>query len=137
MSKNTYVITGTVRLSFPHLFAPYAFMQGAKEKYSTVILIDKKDEATINAINAAIDVAIEEGITKKFNGRKPAKTTLHLPLQDGDLEKAELDEAYLMAARSIRSRLPQVKSSQWKWWKLSRILKSRSVPTTQPSKAFV
>lgn len=94
MSQNTYVMTGVVRLSFPHLFTPYAFMPGAKEKYSTVILIDKKDTATINAINAAIDAAIEEGIAKKFNGRKPAKSTLHLPLQDGDIEKAELDEAY-------------------------------------------
>lgn len=94
MSQSTFIMTGVVRLSFPHLFTKYSYIPGGKEKYSTVLLIDKNDEATVNAINAAIEAAIEEGIAKKFNGRRPAKSTLNWPLKDGDVEKAELDEAY-------------------------------------------
>lgn len=45
----------------------------------------------MNAINAAIDAAIEEGISK-FGGKKPNKASIKLPLRDGDVERE--DEAY-------------------------------------------
>ncbi|MBF0846362.1 DUF2815 family protein, partial [Streptococcus danieliae] len=46
---------------------------------------------TIQAIEQAIDTAIEEGVAK-FGGKKPNKAALKLPLRDGDIERD--DEAY-------------------------------------------
>jgi hypothetical protein len=46
---------------------------------------------TVDAINAAIDTAIKEGITK-FGGKIPNKAALKTPLRDGDTERD--DEAY-------------------------------------------
>ena len=45
----------------------------------------------MNAVNAAIDAAIEEGIAK-FGGKKPNKAAIKTPLRDGDVERE--DEAY-------------------------------------------
>lgn len=110
MSEKTYVITGVVRLSYPHLFTPYSFENKGKEQYSTVILIDKNDTETVNAIKTAIDVAIEEGIHKRFNGRRPAENSLLIPLKDGDIGKAKLDEAYenMYYINATTSTKPQV-----------------------------
>ena len=55
------------------------------------MLILKDDIETINAINAAVDAAIEEGIAK-FGGKKPNKAAIKLPFRDGDLERD--DDAY-------------------------------------------
>lgn len=60
-------------------------------KYSVSVLIPKDDKATVDAINAAVDVAIDEGISK-FGGKKPNKAAIKLPLRDGDVERE--DEAY-------------------------------------------
>ena len=54
-------------------------------------MIDKNDKETIEAINKAIDAAIEEGMPK-FGGKKPNKAAIKLPLRDGDTERD--DEAY-------------------------------------------
>ena len=45
----------------------------------------------MQAIERAIDAAIEEGIAK-FGGKKPNKAAIKLPLRDGDTERE--DEAY-------------------------------------------
>ena len=90
-NSKTKVITGiNTRLSYFHGWEP-ASINGGAEKYSVSVLIPKDDTETINAINAAIDAAIEEGIAK-FGGKKPNKAAIKLPLRDGDVERD--DEAY-------------------------------------------
>ena len=70
--SNTKVTTGEVRFSFPHVFQPHANNPGQEEKYSVTILIPKTDTATINAIQAAMQAAAQEGVSTKFNGQMPA-----------------------------------------------------------------
>ncbi len=90
MSK-TKVITGRKsRLSYFHGWEP-ASINGGPERYSVSVLIPKDDTVTVNAINAAIDAAIEEGLAK-FGGKKPNKAAIKLPIRDGDTERE--DEAY-------------------------------------------
>ena len=89
--NKTKVITGTnTRLSYFHGWEPVSINGGA-EKYSTAVLIPKSDKKTIDAIEKAIDAAIEEGIAK-FGGKKPNKAAIKIPLRDGDVERD--DEAY-------------------------------------------
>ena len=93
MAKNnvTKVITGiNTRLSYFHGWEPVS-INGGTEKYSVSVLIPKDDKETIDAINAAIDAAIEDGIAK-FGGKKPKREAIKLPLRDGDIERD--DEAY-------------------------------------------
>ena len=88
--NRTKVITSVnTRLSYFHGWEPVSINGGA-EKYSVSVLIPKTDTETINAINAAIDAAIEEGIAK-FGGKKPNKSAIKIPLRDGDERD---DEAY-------------------------------------------
>jgi hypothetical protein len=90
-NSKTKVITGiNTRLSYFHGWEPVSINGGA-EKYSVSVLIPKNDTETVNAINQAIDAAIEEGIAK-FGGKKPNKAAIKLPLRDGDVERD--DEAY-------------------------------------------
>lgn len=90
-NSKTKVITGAnTRLSYFHGWEPVSINGGA-EKYSVSVLIPKSDTETVNAINLAIDAAIEEGIAK-FGGKKPNKATIKIPLRDGDVERD--DEAY-------------------------------------------
>ena len=84
------VITGKVRASFVHVFEPQS-INGSEPKYSCSLIIPKSDQATLTAINRAIDAAIAAG-TAKFGGKKPGKAALKLPLRDGDVERD--DEAY-------------------------------------------
>lgn len=84
------VVTGVVRLSYANIWEPKS-INGSAEKYSVSVIIPKSDTKTISAINAAIDNAINEGISK-FGGKKPNKAALKLPLRDGDIERD--DEAY-------------------------------------------
>ena len=89
--SKTKVITGkNTRLSYFHGWEPTS-INGGPERYSVSVLIPKDDKETVKAINDAIDAAIEEGIAK-FGGKKPNKTTIKLPLRDGDTERE--DEAY-------------------------------------------
>lgn len=89
--NKTKVITGTnTRLSYFHGWEPVSINGGA-EKYLTAVLIPKSDKKTIDAIEKAIDAAIEEGIAK-FGGNKPNEAAIKLPLRDGDIERD--DEAY-------------------------------------------
>ena len=91
ISNKTKFITGiNTRLSYFHGWEPVSINGGA-EKYSVSVLIPKSDTETVNAVNAAIDAAIEEGIAK-FGGKKPNKAAIKIPLRDGDVERE--DEAY-------------------------------------------
>lgn len=89
--SKTKVITGkNTRLSYFHGWEPTS-INGGPERYSVSVLIPKDDKETVQAIERAIDAAIEEGIAK-FGGKKPNKATIKLPLRDGDTERE--DEAY-------------------------------------------
>mgnify|MGYP000519516745 CR=1 FL=1 len=67
MNDLTRVTTGEVRLSYVHLFKPYAFQPGQEEKFSVTVLIPKTDTATKARIDAAIEAAKQRGITDKWN----------------------------------------------------------------------
>ena len=67
----TNVTTGEARLSYVHLFKPYAHNQGDKERFSCTILVPKSDTAT----KARIDAAIEERGIRKMEWSVPANRT--------------------------------------------------------------
>jgi hypothetical protein len=74
--------TGKVRLSFVHLFTPYANQPGQEPKYSTTILVPKSDIATKQKIDAAIQAAMQDGVSSKWNGVRPP--VIAIPVHDGD-----------------------------------------------------
>ena len=90
MAQSTKVVTGKVRFSYVNVFKPRSFSDNQPAKYSIVLLIDKKDKNTIDKIHAAVNAAIEDGISSKWSGKKPAN--LHLPLRDGDTERPDAPE---------------------------------------------
>ena len=81
-NTNTTLTTGKVRLSYVHLAKPYAHQVGQEEKYSATILVPKSDIATKQAIDAAINAAIQQGVAEKWGGQRP--TILPIPVYDGD-----------------------------------------------------
>lgn len=88
--STTKVITEKVRFSYAHVWEPSAMQEGQEKKYSVSLLIKKSDKKTLDKINAAIQLALEEG-KSKFGGKIPKAPKL--PLRDGDLER-ENDEIY-------------------------------------------
>ena len=82
MNDLTNVTTGEVRLSYVHLFKPYAAMAGQEEKYSVTVLVPKTDVDTMGRINAALDAAKQKGISEKWNGQCPP--IVPVPVYDGD-----------------------------------------------------
>lgn len=87
----TKVITGKCRLSYAHIWEPSSIDGNSPAKYSACIVIPKTDTATLQKIQQAIAAATQDGITSKWNGKKPAK--LKTPLRDGDEERPD-DEAF-------------------------------------------
>lgn len=77
----THVVTGKVRLSYAHLFQPYAANQGQEPKYSTTILVPKTDQDTKAKIDAAIESA-KIGGASKWGGTVPPQ--LNVCVHDGD-----------------------------------------------------
>lgn len=104
MSTNTTqsskLTTGKVRFSYLHVWEPDTQGEG-EPKYSASLIIPKSDKATLAKINKAIEVATQEGKSKKFGNAIPKN--LKTPLRDGDEERPE-DEAYadcyFLSARS-------------------------------------
>ena len=88
--NNTKVVTNEVRLSYANVWEPKSINGGAA-KYSCSIIIPKSDTETVEAINKAIEAALNEG-TSKFGGKIPPRGALKLPLRDGDTERD--DDAY-------------------------------------------
>lgn len=82
MANLTQVTTGTVRLSYAHLFQPYAHQPGQDAKYSTTTLVPKSDIATKQRIDEAVNAAIQSGISEKWGGQRPP--ILAIPVYDGD-----------------------------------------------------
>ena len=66
------VTTGEVRMSYAHLFKPYAAMPGQEEKYSVTVLVPKTDTDTMGRINAAIEAAKQRGIIGEMERPVPA-----------------------------------------------------------------
>lgn len=91
---STQIKTGLVRLSYASVWEPrvIANQPNSKPKYSCSLIIPKSDKATINAINKAVEEALQNGIGK-FGGKIPNRATLKLPLRDGDVDR-EGDPAY-------------------------------------------
>ena len=83
----TKVITNKVRFSYVNIFRSRAFREGQDAKFSICLLIPKEDKAGLAKIQKAIDEAVQEGISSKWGGKQPKN--LHLPLRDGDLERAD------------------------------------------------
>lgn len=105
MSKNTKVITGVVRLSFPNVFEAKA-INGSAEQFSAVIIIPKTDIETIEDINNAIACAEENG--RRKYGESFVEASLRKPLRDGDKDgKTDLYKGSLfLNAKNINK--PQV-----------------------------
>lgn len=82
MNELTSVTTGEVRLSYVHLFKPYAYQPGQEEKYQVTVLVPKTDTLTMGRINAAIEAAKQKGISDKWNGQCPP--IVPTPVYDGD-----------------------------------------------------
>lgn len=76
------VLTGEVRLSYCNLTSPRAAQQGGEPKYSVTLLIPKTDVATKADIDAAIQAAANEALSKVWNGARPPQ--LRVPIYDGD-----------------------------------------------------
>ncbi len=76
------VTTGKVRLSYCHIWEPYAQDPKDDPKYSVTILIPKTDTATLNAIQAEMMAAEQQGVTSKWGGVRPP--VVKNPLYDGD-----------------------------------------------------
>jgi len=84
MSKlsNRDVVTGTARLSYANLTTARAGLQGGEAKFSTTVLVPKSDIATKQRLDAAIQAAINAGVSDKWNGVRPP--ILSTPVHDGD-----------------------------------------------------
>lgn len=85
-ARATKVVTGVVRLSYAHLFEPFSPNEEQDKKYSTVILVPKKDKKTIADIERAQQAALEAGKDSRFGGKIPRnwKNTF----RDGDTDDA-------------------------------------------------
>lgn len=90
-APKTKIVTGEVRLSYASLWEPTAMEEGQKKKYSSAILISKKDKKTLDKVNAAIEMASVMG-KEKF-GKRWVPGKLKPCLKDGDIDRPE-DEAY-------------------------------------------
>ncbi len=111
------VVTGKVRLSFVHLFAPYA-RNGQEPKYSATLLIPKSDLDTKQRIDTAIQAAIQEGVEKRWSGVRPPN--LPIPIYDGDGVKPsdglpfgpECKGHWVLTASSKADRKPDIVDAQ-------------------------
>lgn len=105
---STQLTTSEVRLSFVHVFEPYARQDSTDTPaYSTVIMVPKDDEKTIGKIRAAQKAALEKGKDSKFNGRIPKSWTD--TFRDGDdSDRPEYEGHWYMTVKSQQSRPPLV-----------------------------
>lgn len=87
-SVSTKVIV-PCRFSYLHCWEPGS-VNGSEPKYSVSAIIPKSDKKTIAAINAAIEQAKKDSVSK-WGGKVTAN--LKLPLRDGDIDRPD-DEAY-------------------------------------------
>ena len=102
------VLTGEVRLSYCNLTTPRASQQGGEPKFSVTLLIPKTDTATKADIDAAINAAAQEALTKTWNGARPP--VLKVPIHDGDGVR-QSGVPLAMSARATGSSPPAPRTS--------------------------
>lgn len=76
------VLIGEVRLSYVHLIEPRTNKPGDDPKYSVTLLIPKTDFATKADIDASIQAAAQDAVSKVWNGAAPPQ--LQVPIYDGN-----------------------------------------------------
>lgn len=76
------VLTGEARLSYVNVVTPRAAQQGGEPKYSVTLLIPKSDVATKADIDASIQAAAQEAVSKVWGGVRPPQ--VRVPIYDGD-----------------------------------------------------
>lgn len=76
----TQIVTGVVRLSYLHVFAPKT-QEGQEPKFDACLLIPKSDTETLRKMKAAAEAA-RLASAALFGGKVPDK--LRLPWHDGD-----------------------------------------------------
>lgn len=108
MAQNqaTKVVTGKVRLGYVHLWEPFSNIEGQEPKYSVMVLVPKKDKATITSIEAAQQAALENGKAKTFGGSIPKawKNTFRDGDEEGDLEKNPEMEGHMFMTVSSKTK---------------------------------
>ena len=82
INKATNVTTGEVRISYEHLLKAYTNDPKNEPKFSATLLIPKSDVFTKQRIDAAIQAAIQEGVSAKWGGVRPPQPPI--PVWDGD-----------------------------------------------------
>ncbi|MST82001.1 DUF2815 family protein [Bilifractor porci] len=87
IKKDGSVITGLVRLSYPHLFEK----DEASDKYSASLIVPGDDTESLKVLEAAVELAKEDGKSKKWGGKIPGKLTE--PIHDGS-ESTDTSGAY-------------------------------------------
>lgn len=101
--EGTRILTGRVRLSYPHLFEK----DEQSDKYQCQLLIDKDDTETLAVIEEAIDRAKEEGIVQKWKNKLPKNWGN--PLHDGsESDNDTLDGVFTITARNGVRRPPVI-----------------------------
>lgn len=113
MDNPTNVTTGEVRMSYVHLFQPYAAQQGQDPKYSVTCLLPKSDVNTKARIDAAIAAAKQKGVQNKWGGVLPP--VVPTPVWDGDGVRTdgtpfgpECKGCWVFTAASKADRQPEV-----------------------------
>lgn len=97
------VVTGKVRISYPNIFAPRAFNEGDKAKYSAQLIIPKSDKKTLKKLRDAEEAAKQAGI-ERFGAawaKKGVRSVLHDGDEDAD-ERPELADSYYLSVSSPR-----------------------------------
>ncbi len=94
------VLTGVVRVSFPHLFTPRSIVEGQSPKYSCTLLIPKDDKATVEAINAALSTELKAMCP---DGKKPAGLKLPVKNGDGMLDKNDVQRPECVGMYAINA----------------------------------
>jgi hypothetical protein len=85
------ITTGKVRLSYCNVFTPVPTPGGAL-KFSTSAIFPKSDTEQHRQLMACINAAVQDGMSRFWNNRRPAN--LKLPIRDGDIERPD-DPAYV------------------------------------------
>ena len=88
-NTDTKVITGTVRLSYSHIWEPYAANDGQEKKFTCSLIIPKSDKTTIGKIQKAIEAAKQAGLAR-LGGTIPKN--MKYPLRDGDSDETKADD---------------------------------------------
>ena len=116
MAKTDRDVTAYGRLSYPNLFTARAANDQADPKYSATLLIPKSDTATIERIQAAIQAAVNDAVSRGvFKQPIDPAQTKYPPLRDGDKPNdngeqrgEEFASHWFIAAKASTKRKPFV-----------------------------